>query len=119
MSKANSTKRPSWFPEAVKRLDGDEGLLRELAAITATDLPEVIAETEMAIRDQDMQQAVSRLHKLKGMLSMYESGGVVEQIHDMFDLARKGKASLLRHEYEGNRAEIRELANAIASIASN
>lgn len=115
---SKTQKLPARFAEAVERLDGDEGLLRKMAAITAADLPEAITETEHAIRDGDVRQAASGLHKLKGMLSTFETSGVAIQIHDMLDLARKGKDSLLRQEYNARKAEIKELASAIASIAS-
>ena len=41
------------FAPAIERLGGDFGLLKEMAIITAADLPGVIAAAEQAIDQQD------------------------------------------------------------------
>ena len=101
---SKNQKLPNRFAEAIERLDGDERLLREMAAITSADLPDVIRETEMALAEGDCEHAASGLHKLKGMLSTFESNGVTLEIQEMLDLARKEKAEQAHQEYEQHKA---------------
>lgn len=62
------------FAAAIARMDGDEGLLRKLAAITSADLPQVIEETGLALREGKSEQVALGLHKLQGMLGIFETG---------------------------------------------
>ena len=113
----NTQDLPTRFEEAVARLDGDVGLLREMAAITAEDLPEVKQQTEAAIEAGDAQRAAGGLHKLKGMLSTFESDGVVLDIQELLDAARKAAMRDVQEGYRLHRDAIEELIAQVASLA--
>ncbi|TWU44299.1 hypothetical protein Q31b_18350 [Novipirellula aureliae] len=106
------------FAEAISRLGGDEGLLREMAAITSADLPEVINETDQALCAGKSDQAASGLHKLKGMLSTFETGGATIEIEEMLSFARHREVAKAKTKFDHHRSEIDELVAEIALIAT-
>ncbi|WP_186776558.1 Hpt domain-containing protein [Rubripirellula reticaptiva] len=108
----------SRFGEAIARLDGDESLLREMAAITAADLPEVIDETDQALQVGDSEQAASGLHKLKGMLSTFETGGVTVEVHEMLEMARRDGVVEAKRSFDRHRSELNDLVAEITAIAA-
>jgi len=114
----NSEQLASRFAEAVARLDGDESLLREMAAITSADLPEVIVETDRALAAGNSEQAASGLHKLKGMLSTFETGGVTVEVHEILEMTRRGDVAEAKRSFDRQRPEIDELVTEITSIAA-
>lgn len=108
---------PAKFGDAVLRLDGDVDLLRDMAMITSEDLPEVKQKTEASIEAGDAKEAASGLHKLKGMLSTFEADGVVLEIQDLLDAARKGAMEEVQEGYRNNREAISELIAEIRALA--
>ena len=114
----NSEQLAPRFAEAVARLDGDESLLREMAAITSADLPGVISETDRALRDGNSDQAASGLHKLKGMLSTFETGGVTIEVHEMLELARREEIAEAKRSFDRHSSELDQLVAEITSIAA-
>lgn len=113
-----STQRvPEWFRAAIERLDGSTDLLREMAVITTEDIPEVMEAAETSIRRGDGDQAASHLHKLKGMLSTFESGGVTLEIQELVDLARHGEIDQLQNGFKRQRGEIDRLIDEVAAIS--
>jgi len=114
----NSEQLAPRFDEAVKRLDGDESLLREMAAITSADLPDVIDETDRALTAGNSEQAASGLHKLKGMLSTFETGGVTIEVHEMLELTRREEVTEAKKSFDRHRSELNELVADITSIAA-
>lgn len=109
---------PTRFAPALDRLDGDISLLREMASITSEDLPEVRVAVKKAIADGDCERSAANLHKLKGMLSTFESEGVTLEIQEMLDLARKGKVSNVQEAFKQYESAIDELARQVSNLAS-
>lgn len=105
----NTQPIPERFAEAVARLDGDISLLREMAAINSEDLPDVKRQIEAAIQAADAEASASGLHKLKGMLSTFESDGVVLDIQELLDAARRGAMSDVQEGYRQHIGAINEL----------
>ena len=108
----------SRFSAALARLDGDVDLLRKMASITSEDLPEVVRHTEAAIEDGNCEQAASGLHRLKGMLSTFESDSVALDIQDILDLARQGKGDQVQAAYQQHKSSMTELIDAVARLGS-
>lgn len=77
------------FAHAIERLDGDFGLLCDMAALTIPDCPEVMTQIESGFEAGDSDATASALHKLKGMLSTYDADGVVLEIGEMLAMARR------------------------------
>ncbi|MEL6108451.1 MAG: hypothetical protein AAFU85_20685 [Planctomycetota bacterium] len=79
------------FAPALERLEGDIDLLREMAAMTAPDCTTVVKQIRKSVSDGHADNAAKALHKLKGMLSTFDSDGVVLEIQKMLDKTRLGK----------------------------
>ena len=60
------------FGPALKRLGGDELLLKELAKIFVTDAPPVLDKLEQLIAARDGDQAARMAHALKGMVVTFD-----------------------------------------------
>ena len=105
------------FAPALARLDGDLTLLRAMAAIASEDLPSVQSEIEEAVDNADCSEAELLLHRIKGMLSTFQSDGVTLEIQDLLDLARRKQADELRALYRRRKPDIDELIARIAGIA--
>ncbi|MGB7347210.1 MAG: Hpt domain-containing protein [Pirellulaceae bacterium] len=99
-------------------MDGDESLLRQMAAITSADLPEVIEQTDRALTAGNSEQAGSGLHKLKGMLSTFETSGVTIEVHEMLELLKRGEVAEAKKCFDRHRSELDELVAEISSIAA-
>jgi hypothetical protein len=88
-----------------------------MAAITSADLPDVIKETQAALQVADEAAAASGLHKLKGMLSTFDTRGVTIEIHEMLDLARSQELAEAQKKFVRHKTELDALVNEISSIA--
>lgn len=109
---------PTRFNEAVQRLDGDAGLLREMAYMTLPDFPILIENAAEATAAGDCEASVRVLHKLKGMLSTFESEGIVMEIQEMITAARANKPDLLASLFAKHRPAVEELVEAIRHFAA-
>lgn len=109
---------PERFRQALQRLNGDSSLLQAMAKINAEDLPEIINQTDRSISEGDCSNAASNLHKLKGMLSTFETDGVVLEIQEMLDQARAGEEQELRSSYRQHRPAVDELIQQIERLAN-
>ncbi|MCC9602780.1 Hpt domain-containing protein [Stieleria sp. JC731] len=101
------------FAGALQRLDGDFELLCEMAAVTLPDCPDVIARIQSELEDGDAAKAASSLHKLKGMLSTYETEGVVIEIQEMLAMARRGSVQECKSMFEKELPRINALTEEI------
>ena len=104
------------FAGALSRLDGDIRLLREMAAITSEDLPEVTSAVDQAMAQGDNDQAARSLHRLKGMLSTFDSEGVTLHIQETLQLARSGDTQEMRHHYRQHQQELEQLIQQIGEL---
>lgn len=118
-SVGNENAVPERFQDAVVRLDGDAALLRQMAAMTSPDFAGLIADSESAIRDNDGEAAVRSLHKLKGMLSTFESDGVVLEIQEMIAAARKGNVTSAGEHFRRHRGQIEELVDVVTQFSQS
>lgn len=116
--KNNDVPVPTRFNAAIERLDGDVDLLRQMAALTASDLPHVVQSCDEAIADGDQVRAATRLHKLKGMLSQFDSGNVTLKIQRVLDMVRQGDQVGMRQAYDLLHTDI-ELLTAEVVILGN
>lgn len=108
-----ASEAPARFHDAVARVDGDVSLLREMAAMTAPEFGGLIDQAKNAIADSAFDDAIRALHKLKGMLSTFDSDGVVVGIQDIIQAARSKQSktmSLLMSQHE------REIVELVAEI---
>lgn len=106
------------FAAAIERLDGDFDLLCQMAAITAPDCPSVVADAQSDIDEGNCENASRSLHKLKGMLSTFDSDGVVLEIQEMLQLARRERLAELSIALDQNRRAIDDLIMEIRELSS-
>ena len=107
---------PMRFSDALNRLDGDEELLVEMARITAPDFRPLVKDAGDAVAREDAAAAIAHLHKLKGMLSTFESDGIVLEIQDMLHAARGGNVGVARDLFQQHRDGILELVSAVEEL---
>lgn len=69
--------------QALKSLDGNLGLLKELAAIFSEDSSQLVSDFRSAISEQDAPKARLAAHSLKGLTSTFYAKEEVEQIASM------------------------------------
>ena len=104
------------FAHAIERLDGDFELLCDMAALTVPDCPDVMAQIEAGFEAEDADATASALHKLKGMLSTYDSDGVVLEISEMLSMARRNHLKEAEALYRQELPKINSLIKEIESL---
>ena len=109
---------PAQFSAALARLDGDVTLLREMATITIEDLPSVQNDLEDAVNKDDAERAANGFHRLKGMLSTFESEGVTIDIQEMLDLTRQGNLDEARALYARSKPAITQLVGQVSAFVN-
>ena len=110
------------FVEALKRLAGDEELFVAMGAMVLDDAPSMIADLKIGIQNNLLTEVASIGHKLKGLLSTFETDGVVLTIQQIITAAKEGDPhecqTLIRlasPEFDRLFGEIREVVDPIAS----
>ncbi len=101
-------KNEHFDPESLwRRLDHDQDLLRELAAVFAVEAPRLLARIEEGIRDGLPADVKNASHKLKGSLLQFSARIAVAAADELEEKAQNGlitgSAPLLnklRHEID-------------------
>ena len=96
---------------------GDTGLLREMAVMTVPEFAPLVQQSSDCIAEEDLTGAVRALHKLKGMLSTFESDGVVLEIQEVIHAGRSGRCDLAASLWEHHRPAIDNLIDEIGTFA--
>ncbi len=104
------------FAEALQRVSGDCELLAAMAAMVAEDAPAVVNDLHEQVAAKEMQQVAATGHKLKGMLSTFETGGPVLELEELILCARKGQTQEAEALFKLFERQINELLNEITSI---
>lgn len=76
---------------ALRNLDGDEALLRELAAMFCAEYPKLIAAIDAAHASGDAAELRRAAHTLKGSAQVIGAAGVGTAAQRLADLGREGK----------------------------
>ena len=106
-------------PESLwRRLDHDQGLLREVVAVFAVEAPQLLARIEEGIRGNSAGDVKRASHKLKGSLLQFSARAAVAAVQELEEKAEKGLVAgaapllnRLRHEVD----RLREGLNAMIS----
>ena len=75
---------------ALKVVDGNRGLLQELAELFLKDYPIRLAELRLALRDGNALQAAQTAHRLRGALSICGNTAAVHLTYELEAMARTG-----------------------------
>ncbi len=77
------------FCEALKRLEGDEELLREQMQFLLKEIPGLLDEARTAIAQSDGRRLEVAAHRLKGLASSFDAGRAVETANCLEQLGQK------------------------------
>ena len=105
------------FADALERVSGDCDLLAAMAAMVAEDAPDVINDLREQVAKGEMQRTAATAHKLKGMLSTFETDGPVLELEELILSARKGQRQETASQFKIFDRRINELLDEIVSIA--
>lgn len=103
---------------ALGRLDGNLGLLKELAAIFLDQLPELLVNLRQAVTTKDARALESVAHKLKGSLGHFDARPACQVAERLEDLGREGALESAGPAYEELVKEIDRLKLALTSLLS-
>lgn len=84
---------------ALKRLGGDEEILKEIAALFVADSPEMLDQIRQAIETNDALRLEKAAHLMKGSVSNFGAEEVVQMTSHLEVLARKGDLARARQVY--------------------
>jgi len=110
----NAPKRQ--FSDALGRVAGDSELLAAMAMFVVEDSQEVIDELQTHLQCHEMTQAAASAHKLKGMLSTFETAGPVIDLHELIVAAKENNTEECARIWKRCRIEIESLVVEISSL---
>jgi two-component system sensor histidine kinase/response regulator len=100
----------TWNPEnALARVEGDDGLLRELIQLFIEDYPRTMADLHAAISQGDCGTVERHAHTLKGSASNFEAGPVV-------NTGLRLETSAYRKDLSNAGGEVQDLETALAEL---
>jgi hypothetical protein len=105
------------FAEALHRVAGDCELLSAMAAMVAEDAPEVLSDLRRYVEANEMQDVAATAHKLKGMLSTFETSGPVLELEELIVSARKKRTQEVASSFKSLEGEIEKLIDQVLSLA--
>jgi HPt (histidine-containing phosphotransfer) domain-containing protein len=105
------------FAEALARVAGDCELLAAMAAMVSEDAPGVLSELRKQVAANQLQDVAITGHKLKGMLSTFETAGPVLELEELIRSARKGDSQDVASLFKSFESEIEQLLEEILSLA--
>jgi CheY-like chemotaxis protein len=99
--------------QAMRRVDGDIDLLREIAEISLEDVPRLVAEMHQAISQEDGEALERFAHTLKGSVRNFGAETVADVAAQLEILARRGDFVGAAVFLEDLRGELRHLEHAL------
>ena len=112
----------SRFSEALKRLADDDELLIAMGAIVLDDAPAVMDNLRKQVAENQLSEAASTAHKLKGLLSTFDTGDAVASAQQVIAAAKAGnqsecQASWSKCDQDATRllSEVREIVDPIST----
>jgi signal transduction histidine kinase/CheY-like chemotaxis protein len=106
------------WDSALRRLDGDEALLHELAAMFIVECPKLMAAIDAAHASGGAAELRRAAHTLKGAAEVIGAGGVVTAAQRLADLGREGKLAPVPEARQALAAELDRLRPLLQRAAS-
>lgn len=97
---------------ALKALDGNEDLLKDLASMFVEDAPVLLDQLKVAITENDSVQARYVVHSLKGLVSTFYAKADVELAQRLEDCAAEGSLDGFR---SGGLDQLEESVNSVSA----
>jgi two-component system, sensor histidine kinase and response regulator len=104
---------------ALTHMDGDRGLLEEVARLFAEEWPKTKGELEKALETGDLKESERLAHGLKGAAAHIGAGRVSEAAFQLEKLARTGAHEQARNQWESVKGETERLVNEMDFLFKN
>lgn len=109
----------SRFSEALTRLSGDTDLLCCMASMVIQDANQVYEQLKRSIEVEDSPATAATGHKLKGMLSTFETNSPIIELQELIEMARRGESETVRRQFELIRPDVERLIDEVGNLASD
>lgn len=106
------------FAEALHRLSGDCDLLVAMASMVKADAPVIWREVQDHMESEQWQDMAASGHKLKGMLSTFDTGSPIPELQEMIVAARKERISEAKACFGTCRPAVEQLMREITDLGA-
>jgi two-component system sensor histidine kinase/response regulator len=103
---------------ALARVDGDEGLLADLAKLFCEESPKLLSAVQDAVAKRDTAALKRAAHSLKGSISTFAARDATEAALRLEDLARAGELASAEDAYRLLVAQVERLKQALEGLGS-
>jgi two-component system sensor histidine kinase/response regulator len=103
---------------ALARVDGDEGLLADLAKLFCEESPKLLSAVQDAVAKRDIAALKRAAHSLKGSISTFAARDATEAALRLEDLARAGELAGAEDAYRLLVAQVERLKQALEGLGS-
>jgi two-component system sensor histidine kinase/response regulator len=103
---------------ALARVDGDEGLLADLAKLFCEESPKLLSAVQDAVAKRDTAALKRAAHSLKGSISTFAAQDATEAALRLEDLARVGEFAGAEDAYRLLVAQVERLKQALEALGS-
>jgi CheY-like chemotaxis protein len=103
---------------ALARVDGDEGLLADLAKLFCEESPKLLFAVQDAVAKRDTAALKRAAHSLKGSISTFAARDATEAALRLEDLARSGELAGAEDAYRLLVAQVETLKQALEGLGS-
>ena len=104
---------PFDIERALRALEGNEELLKDLASMFVEDAPVLLGHVKAALTDNDSMQARTALHSLKGLVSTFYATSGVEIAQRLENSAAEGNLDVFRN------GDLQRLEECVSSVAAD
>ena len=103
--------------EALERLGGDEGLLRELCEIFLEESPKLLRNLRQAVTEGDASSVMRAAHSLRGEVGYLGAAGASEAAQQLEDMGAQNKLAAASQTLMLLEGEISGLHSAMQNLA--
>jgi two-component system, sensor histidine kinase and response regulator len=103
--------------EALERLGGDEGLLRELCEIFLEESPKLLRNLRQAVTDGDASSVMRAAHSLRGEVGYLGAAAASEAAQQLEDMGAQNKLAAASQTLMVLEGEISGLHSAMQNLA--
>jgi HPt (histidine-containing phosphotransfer) domain-containing protein len=105
------------FAPALQRLAEDEEMLATMARMAVEDGPVILGDLETQVQQGSLTEAAKTAHKLKGVLSTFETDEPVCALQTLIESARRGDLDEVSELHAGLHPKLLALLGEIKAIA--
>ena len=110
---------PVNFGKALRRLDGDENLLKDMAGFFIEDAPELLQRLKQAIDRGEAQVVQRSAHSVKGLAANFNADRAVEAAFELEQIGESGDLSRAANVYQRLEREVERVVQALREFAQS